>query len=90
MGSAPIDPKNIQGDILTGLPKKAEAFFFFDIKHIEPFRAHLLELIPLISTLDKVSSDRQKISEHRKSSSEPLPLSFINIAFSSKGLKKVC
>lgn len=74
-----------------GFPKKAERFYFFEIKQdVQAFRAGLHELLPLITTSEDVKSGRQQISQHRQVHSHPLSIAFTNIAFSSKGLKKVC
>ncbi|CAN8096673.1 unnamed protein product [Discula destructiva] len=90
MSSSTLDLHNVQGDILIGFPKKAEIFYFFEIKHdIQAFRARLLELVPLITTSEAVKSGRQQITQHRQSHPQPLPIAFTNISFSSKGLKKL-
>ncbi|KAJ0109679.1 dyp-type peroxidase family protein [Diaporthe amygdali] len=86
-----IDLNNIQGDILSGLPKKAETFYFFEIdkNHVDAFRAQLANVVPLIASDKSVSSGREQIVAHKKSHSGLLSLAFANIAFSSKGLNKI-
>nr|7ANV_A Chain A, ancestral D-type dye decolorizing peroxidase [Geotrichum candidum] len=92
---APLDLNNIQGDILGGLPKKTETYFFFKITDAAAFRKHLKQLIPLITTTAQVQKDRKAIDEHKKSNQksgkppELLPLAGVNIAFSHAGLKKL-
>ncbi|KAL1877526.1 dye-decolorizing heme-containing peroxidase [Diaporthe australafricana] len=92
MTSSSLDLGNIQGDILSGLPKKAETFFFFEIDkdHVDAFRARLLKVVPLIASDKSVSSGRDQIVAHKKSRQPGLlSLAFANISFSSKGLKKI-
>lgn len=74
----------------SGLPKKAETFFFFEIdKNVAAFRTRLHKVVPLIASDKSVSSGREKIAAHRKGHSGFLSLAFANISFSSKGLQKV-
>ncbi|RYP39148.1 hypothetical protein DL767_002328 [Monosporascus sp. MG133] len=87
--TSPIELKDIQGDIVPGFPKKAESFFFFEIKNVETFRRALHFLVPLIATGESVSSEKETIRQQRQSSSGLLPVVFLNIAFSAKGLKKL-
>lgn len=73
-----------------GFPKKAEIFYFFQIKNdVQAFRTRLHKLVPLITSSEEVKSGRQRIINHRQNHPQPLPIAFTNIAFSSKGLKKV-
>lgn len=89
-GSSGIDLNNVQGDILSGLPKKAETFFFFEIdKNVDAFRARLQKVVPLIASDKSVSTGREKIAAHRKNHSGFLSVAFANISFSAKGLQKV-
>ncbi|POS72801.1 dyp-type peroxidase [Diaporthe helianthi] len=88
--SSSIDLSNIQGDILSGLPKKAETFFFFEIdKNVAAFRARLHKAVPLIASDKSVASGRDEIAAHRKQHSGFLSIAFANISFSSKGLQKL-
>ncbi|KAJ4413964.1 dye-decolorizing heme-containing peroxidase [Gnomoniopsis sp. IMI 355080] len=90
MSSSAVDLKNVQGDILIGFPKKAERFFFFEIKHdVRAFRAGLHELVPLITTSEDVNSGREQIAKHRQHNPNWLPIAFTNIAFSAKGIEKL-
>lgn len=74
-----------------GLPKKAEVFYFFEIKDVDNFRRQLNKLVPLISTGQDVSSKKEAIRQHKQANSGSLlPTAFLNIAFSAKGVEKVC
>ncbi|MCJ1244609.1 hypothetical protein MMC30_001807 [Trapelia coarctata] len=65
---APLDLKSIQGDILAGLPKKTQTYFFFTIDdaRVPEFRRQLAKLVPLITTTAQVADDRQKIAQKKK------------------------
>jgi hypothetical protein len=79
-----LDRTQIQGDILSGFPKKAETFYFFEFD--DGFLESLSRVIPYITSFEQVLAERQRI----KHSSQIVPVRFVNIAFSAKGLKKVC
>jgi len=89
MAAAAIDLRNIQGDIFPGFPKKTETFVFFEIEHANDFRTHLINLVPCIASAADVNRARDDIDKHKKKSGGLLPLAFLNIAFSSRGLKKL-
>ncbi|TGJ80762.1 dyp-type peroxidase [Xylaria hypoxylon] len=90
----PLDLNNVQGDILEGLGKKNEAFFFFQIKagQASPFREDLRSFIPLITTTTEAKKFHQCIREGKKEAAKqgkPFPMienSGVNISFSQKGL----
>ncbi|KAK5635331.1 hypothetical protein RRF57_011043 [Xylaria bambusicola] len=90
----PLDINNVQGDILEGLGKKAELYFFFRIKAGEGsrFREDLRSLIPLITTTTEAKKFHQTIKEGKKEAAEEgrhFPLienSGVNVSFSQKGL----
>lgn len=75
----------------SGLPKKAETFYFFEIdkNQVDAFRARLHKVVPLIASDKSVSSGRDQIRSHKKHHSQLLSVAFANISFSSKGLNKV-
>lgn len=79
------------GDISAGFPKKAEAFYFFQIKDdVAAFRARLHALVPLITSNAAVTEGRKNIAEHKaKKHAHHLPVAFTNIAFSARGLQKL-
>ncbi|KAF8197128.1 hypothetical protein BJ912DRAFT_98447 [Pholiota molesta] len=86
----PLDLNNIQGDILSGLPKKTQFYIVFDIVNVAKFRKDLNKLIPLIKTVAGVLKDRQAIDDHKKKKLPGLvPLTGVNIAFSHLGFVKL-
>jgi len=85
---------NIQGDILSGLPKKTETFYFFQIIQETKFKSDLHRFIPLIKTVQDVLKDRAEIEKHKRdnrSHIKPLliPLVGVNISFSHLGFEKL-
>ncbi|PIL28565.1 hypothetical protein GSI_08606 [Ganoderma sinense ZZ0214-1] len=92
----PLDPANVQGDILVGLPKKVQHYLFFQIDDdVAAFRKRLHLLIPFITNTTQAQDDRAKIAAHKKAAVEQgknyefLQLSGVNIAFSQFGLTKL-
>ena len=71
----PLDIDNIQSDILVGMHKNKELFFFFSVSDAATFKAKLAsDILPLItSTTEILSVDTQ-------------PITAVNIAFSNTGL----
>ncbi|KAJ7681517.1 dye-decolorizing peroxidase precursor [Mycena rosella] len=71
----PLDIDNIQSDILAGMHKNKELFFFFGVKDAATFKTKLAaDILPLITTTREILSvDTQ-------------PLTAVNIAFSNTGL----
>ncbi|KAF9530789.1 DyP-type peroxidase [Crepidotus variabilis] len=92
-----IDLGNIQGDILSGLPKKTETFYFFQIIHPVHFKRDLRQLIPLIKTVADVGKDRKKIQDYKDRvkhhPEENLPplihLAGVNIALSHLAFEEI-
>ncbi|KAF4612368.1 hypothetical protein D9613_003959 [Agrocybe pediades] len=86
-----LDLNNIQGDILSGLPKKTETYLFFQISDAKKFRTDLRNFIPLVKTVAGTLKDRDDISKHKQGTvggKPPLiPMAGVNIAFSHFGLK---
>ena len=100
MSATPVQPadlNNIQGDILSGLPKRTQTYFFFQIDdaRVKEFRLDLAQLVPSITTTAQVKNDREKIAQYKKSVADGktgqslIEMSGVNIAFSQKGLQKV-
>ncbi|KPI35787.1 Peroxidase 2 [Cyphellophora attinorum] len=85
---AVADLKNIQGDVIVGLPKKAQKFFFFTIADVDTFRKRLVSVIPLITTCLQTYENRQAIRK-RPRKEDRLHMSGVNIAFSWRGLQKI-
>ncbi|KAF5374348.1 hypothetical protein D9758_004699 [Tetrapyrgos nigripes] len=91
------DPHNIQGDIIVGIPKKTQTYFFFQIDG-DPslFRKALVDIVPLIKTAAQVQKDREALREHKRRHGHggdgPGPLlkmTGTQIAFSNAGLVKM-
>ncbi|KNZ82347.1 Peroxidase 1 [Termitomyces sp. J132] len=77
---------NIQGDILSGLPKKTQTYFFFQITDVKLFKIQLSHFIPQIETTSQVLKDRKAIEDHKKKGNKTLlKIVGVNIAFSHKG-----
>ncbi|KDN45326.1 hypothetical protein RSAG8_04913, partial [Rhizoctonia solani AG-8 WAC10335] len=80
-----VDLKNVQGDIILGFPKKKEEFIFFVIQDAAKFKEALSNL--KVTTTADVIEARKTIQEKKSQQSGGLvPLAFLNIAFSKKGL----
>ena len=78
-----------------GLPKITETYFFFQIDdhRVHEFRLQLAKLIPLITTTAQVLDDRKKLAGNKTGAGEEkklIRMSGVNIAFTQKGLVKVC
>ncbi|UAK24779.1 Dyp-type peroxidase [Sphingomonas nostoxanthinifaciens] len=93
-----INERNIQGDILIGLQKKAEIFLMFEIVDVSGFKAALETLIPRIATLDvtrKYEEAAAKVSSAKHACCDvppPPDLDTVvktNIAFSAIGLAEL-
>ncbi|MCJ1393012.1 hypothetical protein MMC18_005884 [Xylographa bjoerkii] len=90
----PLDLDNIQGDILAGLPKKTQTYYFFTIDEhrVQKFRTQLVHLVPLITSTSQVIGDKAKIATGKKTALEQkvapplLEMSGVNIAFTQEGL----
>ncbi|POW10586.1 hypothetical protein PSTT_05956 [Puccinia striiformis] len=97
--STQVDLTNIQGDIIIGLQKRYEAFWFCTLNSdpysIESFRQNLKsELLPLISTTQDVIDTQKEIDEYKRTprygeAKKMLPITHVNIGFSYSGLKKL-
>ncbi|PSR77990.1 hypothetical protein PHLCEN_2v7617 [Hermanssonia centrifuga] len=70
--------QNIQGDIFVGMKKQLETFYFFHINDATSFKTALKSYVPTITSTATLLSP---------ASSQPL--AFVNIAFSSSGLKEL-
>ncbi|KAH6902597.1 peroxidase TAP [Coprinopsis sp. MPI-PUGE-AT-0042] len=83
-----LDLKNIQGDILQGLPKKTEYYYFFRILNAERFRVDLAKFAPHVKSAQEVIDDRKRIEDHKKKGKPGLvPVVGINVAFSHLGFQ---
>ncbi|KIK63492.1 hypothetical protein GYMLUDRAFT_241962 [Collybiopsis luxurians FD-317 M1] len=73
--SAGLNLTNIQGDVLIGMKKNKELFFFFNIVDPKTFKSQLgASILPLITSTDQLLSVSTQ------------PITTLNIAFSQKGL----
>jgi Dyp-type peroxidase family len=85
-----LDLNNIQGDILSGLPKKTQTYVFFQIKDVNLFRRQLALFVPIVKTVAEVLKDRKAIDDNKRKhpggNPELIPMVGVNIAFSSYGL----
>nr|WAW38291.1 DyP-type peroxidase [Chondrostereum purpureum] len=73
--AASLNLDDIQGDILIGMKKKKELFFFFGISNVTEFKARLRsDIHPLITTTNQLLSVSTQ------------PITALNIAFSFTGL----
>ncbi|KAK9412868.1 putative Peroxidase TAP [Seiridium unicorne] len=90
----PLDLDNIQGDILEGLAKKRQTFFFFRINknQVASFRTQLAHLIPFITSAADARRFRGEIKDAKKKAAESgrsiglIDNSAVNLSFSQKGL----
>jgi Dyp-type peroxidase family len=85
---------NIQGNILGGFMKDFQAFLFFTIApgKIKPFKDWLAAMQPFIATTAEVISFNRLFKEirgRRKREPTMLKVTWINIAFSFKGIQKL-
>ncbi|RDB22012.1 Peroxidase 2 [Hypsizygus marmoreus] len=88
-GHGPAPPPG-HGDILSGLPKKTQSYFFFQITNVTSFRSQLLQVAPLVTTVAQVLKDRKAIEDHKKKGNTTLlTMVGVNIAFSHKGLATI-
>ncbi|KAK7034039.1 dye-decolorizing heme-containing peroxidase [Paramarasmius palmivorus] len=65
---------NIQGDILVGMKKKKELFFFFSIRDKAAFKTRIKNVHPLITTTKQLLSVKTQ------------PITAVNVAFTQSGL----
>ncbi|KAJ7268353.1 fungal peroxidase [Mycena rebaudengoi] len=73
--AANLNLTDIQGDILIGMSKKRELFFFFSIADPTSFKSHLaLDILPLVTSTTQLLSVSTQ------------PQTALNIAFSQTGL----
>ncbi|KAF8576379.1 Dyp-type peroxidase [Ramaria rubella] len=93
--SSPVDLKDVQGDIILGIPKRVEDFIFFTIAgndNAQSFRRVVgsKEFLSLITSTAQVQEYRKQINEHKAQYGGKecplIPLSAVNIAFTQSGL----
>ncbi|KAA1128289.1 hypothetical protein PGTUg99_021760 [Puccinia graminis f. sp. tritici] len=99
ISSSRVDLKNVQGDVIIGLQKRQEAFWFgtlrSDPSSIEGFRKNLkTHLLPLITTTQGVIDAQKVIDDHQRKQKKGeakqwLPITHVNLGFAYNGLKKL-
>ncbi|KAA1104038.1 hypothetical protein PGT21_050353 [Puccinia graminis f. sp. tritici] len=99
LSSSQVDLANVQGDIIIGLQKRFEAFWFCTLKSdslsIEGFRRSLkTDLLPLITTTQGVIDAQKIIDNYQRNQTEGktkrlLPITHANLGFTFNGLKKL-
>lgn len=89
--SHPVDKTNIQGGIWPRMPKEFESYLFYRITNVKRFRYDLREFIDEITTGQQSEERLEKIKSARENGrAAKIPMSGINVAFTHKGLQKVC
>lgn len=79
----------------SGLPKKTETYFFFQVTNVKQFRTQFSRFVPLVKTVAQVLKDRDTIDKHKREDSDAgrkphlIPLVGVNISFSHFGLQAV-
>lgn len=83
---------DIQGDILIGLQKRAQAFFFFEIDDVPGFKLKFGQQILRHVTSMAQAHERESFLDHlREDESDDLSvdLAGLNVGFTSVGLQKI-
>ncbi|KAJ7143350.1 fungal peroxidase [Mycena crocata] len=76
--AADLNLTDVQGDVLVGMQKKKELFFFFGISDATTFKAKLRsDIVPLVTTTTQMIDNATQ------------PVTALNIAFSHTGLVKL-
>lgn len=76
----------IQGDVLIGLKKRAEAFLFFEITDVSRFKQDLKgALLPLVTFSDVLAD----LERHKAAGGTLPPFLGLNLAFTKAGLGKL-
>src|SRR3984957_13147487 len=87
-----LETDQIQGNILAGFNKDNQTLIFLDIKVPKIFRPWLKALVPFIATTDEVLQFNRlfkMIRSRRKVESRAVLSTWLNIAFSFRGLGKI-
>jgi Dyp-type peroxidase family len=87
-----LDTDQIQGNILAGFLKDNQTLIFLGIKNVENFRPWLKALVPFIATTDEVLQFNRlfkMIRSRRGVESRAVLATWLNIAFSFGGIKKL-
>src|SRR5438552_5152666 len=87
-----VDIRNIQGNILAGFNKDFQTLLFLRIVHADEFREWLKDLVPFVATTAEVLAFNRlfkEIRSRRKSDSRTVQATWMNLAFSAAGLRKL-
>jgi Dyp-type peroxidase family len=87
-----LETDQIQGNILAGFNKDNQTLIFLEIKDPDAFRPWLKALIPFIATTDEVLQFNRlfkMIRARRGVESRTVLATWLNIAFSYRGIKKL-
>jgi Dyp-type peroxidase family len=87
-----IEVDEIQGNILAGFNKDNQTLIFLEIKNAAEFKKWLQEVVPFIATTDEVLQFNRlfkMIRARRCVESRSVLSTWLNIAFSFKGLEKL-
>ena len=86
-----LDVRNIQGNILAGFNKDFQTLIFLRITHPEEFKVWLKELTPFVATTSEVLAFNRLFKEirSRRGESRTVQSTWMNLAFSFHGLKKL-
>jgi len=85
-----VNRDNVQGDILGGLVKEKQLFYFFEILDAATFRQQLVTFVPHITNVTKAVEQRNDIKRHKKKGELGLLKELgVNIAFSHTGFEKM-
>jgi hypothetical protein len=89
VNAEPLFPTDvIQGDILTGLPKRCERLLFFSIDVPTLFKAFLKDLD--ITTMQECLAQRDAIAKRKSEGIETLiPTPGVNVAFTYHGFARL-
>ncbi|EJC98213.1 Dyp-type peroxidase [Fomitiporia mediterranea MF3/22] len=86
----PADLDDLQGDVVLGLPKRAETFIFFNIANVANFKKSLQQFIPAVTTTTQVQQLRKEIADHKLTGSpDLLQIQCMNFALSRRGMKEL-
>lgn len=91
-GDPPLDVDQIQGNILAGFNKDNQTLIFLKINEVTTFKLWLCAIIPFVATTQEVLQFNRlfkMIRSRRKVESRTVLSTWLNVAFSFKGLKKL-
>src|SRR5262245_56538923 len=87
-----LNIKNIQGNILAGFNKDFQTLLFLRIIDPKEFREWLKELVPFVATTAEVLAFNRVFKEiraRRKSHSRAVQATWMNLAFTTSGLRRL-